>query len=95
MVRPALTASSTVQASENFERTLSSSSASANICMNAGKPIDALRSFHERRLRQTFHDWQVGRRVSTFDPMATAIDWLDTASSLSIVDFHASEAEVE
>jgi hypothetical protein len=35
--------------------------------------------------------------MSTFDPMATAIDWFDTyrAGSLSIVDFYASEAEVE
>jgi hypothetical protein len=35
--------------------------------------------------------------VSTFDPMAAAIDWLDTyrAGSLSIVDFYASDAAIE
>jgi hypothetical protein len=35
--------------------------------------------------------------VSTFDPMAAAIDWLDTyrAGSLSIVDLYASDAAIE
>lgn len=35
--------------------------------------------------------------MSTFDPMATAIDWLDAyrAGSLSIVDFYASDAAIE
>jgi hypothetical protein len=35
--------------------------------------------------------------VSTFDPMAAAIDWFDAyrATSLSIVDLYASDAVVE
>ncbi|KRQ93939.1 hypothetical protein [Bradyrhizobium valentinum] len=35
--------------------------------------------------------------MSTFDPMAAAIDWLDAyrAGSLSIVDYYASDAAIE
>jgi hypothetical protein len=32
-------------------------------------------------LNGAFHHWQVGRRVSTFDPMATAIDWLGLSTA--------------
>ena len=53
---------------------------------------------HEGHPKRSFRiHWQVGRGVSTFDPMAAAIDWLDAyrAGSLSIVNFYASDAPVE
>jgi hypothetical protein len=41
--------------------------------------------------------WQVGRTMSSFDPMAAAIDWLDAYrdADLSIVDLYSSDAVVE
>ena len=44
-------------------------------------------------------DWKrhVGEEMSSFDPMAAAIDWLDAyrAASLSIVDCYAPDAALE
>ena len=41
--------------------------------------------------------WQVGRTMSSFDPMAAVVDWLDAyrAATLSIVDLYAPDAVLE
>ena len=41
-----------------------------------------------QRLYRAHSDWLAGRTMSSFDPMAAAIDWLDAyrAKALSIVD---------
>ena len=41
--------------------------------------------------------WQVGRLMSSFDPMAVAIDWLDAYRDvdLSIVDLYSADAVLE
>jgi hypothetical protein len=70
-------------------------------------------SNHEVHVRTTFRNnvqltftgrvlmlgpsWQVGRTMSSFDPMATAIDWLDfyRAADPSILDLYAPDAALE
>lgn len=54
-------------------------------------------SFTRGNLNGAIFHWQIGRGMSTFDPMAAAIDWLDAyrAGSLSIVDLYASGAAFE
>ena len=52
--------------------------------------------FTEAALEACFQR-QVGRRMSTFDPIAIAIDWLDAyrEGAISIVDLYASDSAVE